>query len=217
MGKEKPIIFQPWAVAAILDGRKIQTIRPEQNGTYRPGDILWVRETWRVEAESRNYREGVCRVRCAYKAGYNARWWRCVKQRRTEFPLGQEPKLYAKGQRSLAWRPSIHMPKWASRLTLQVLEVRRLRLWDISEDDFLKDGGERLGNAWRIGSCFGESYKDAFAWLWNAMYHRKGKRWSDNPRAAAIRFIVILPERHAGTKESWERFGTRKSVSSYCM
>jgi len=113
----KPILFNTEMVRAILDGRKTQTRRlckgqPQDGVTsptalgyeplYKPGDILWVRETWNGGRLFGQKGYGY-----VYAADY-------------------------KGQSALGWRPSIHMPRAAARLFLRVTGVRIERLQDIT-------------------------------------------------------------------------------------
>jgi hypothetical protein len=142
---DRPILFSAEMVRAILDGRKTQTRRaikpvPTFNGggaifdggdgqedfvepywvfpktcKYgQPGDFLWVRETWTQYPIELNPEP----CDAWYKATSN----------------GPPPPF--------KWRPSIHMPRWASRITLEVKGVRVERLQDISEDDAKAEGCE---------------------------------------------------------------------------
>lgn len=160
---ERPILFSGSMVRALLDGRKTQTRRivkvpdtgpfgvwqPTTLGGHgvvapfpamtnrrtgrsvgcpygAPGDKLWVRETWdfRPWAEADSPRN----VRIAYGAGGD--------QRDAVAPDGWNPTLYG----SARWRPSIHMPRWASRLTLDVTGVRVERVQDIIAADAIAEG-----------------------------------------------------------------------------
>lgn len=143
--KERPILFSGPMVRAILDGRKTQTRRiyrgtptidgerhPDGSGeTWTdwgrcpygvPGDRLWVRETWYCD-DYRVQRGPFLEVDGAKEMTVYA----------ADGPAGYEdgePK----------WRPSIHMPRWASRITLEVTGVRVERLQDISEADAVAEG-----------------------------------------------------------------------------
>jgi len=81
----------------------------------------------------------------------------------------------------LKLRPSIHMPRWASRLTLMVTDVRVQRLQDISEDDARAEGAK----PW-TGAC--QSYVTDFAAIWRAI--NGPDAWDANPWVAAISFTV---------------------------
>lgn len=140
----RPILFNTEMVKAILDGRKTVTRRiikhnvdailhspyhdghPEVsdkalieklcNSPYRPGDILYIRETW--------YEDG---YRFMYRADYS-----CTE---IFFKGGHEVKL--------KWHPSIHMPKEAARIWLKVTDVRVERLQDITEDGAKAEGAKQ--------------------------------------------------------------------------
>lgn len=158
--KERPILFSGEMVRAILEGRKTQTRRPVNpqpddsglwdddkrprsvvsdltgwNGTVdetgdcpygNPGERLWVRETWRwfdsmIETDQEGVYSGYM-----YRADIN--------------PAHDD---------GLKWRPSIHMPRSACRLLLEVVDVRVERLNDISEKDAIAEGVERDGVGWK--------------------------------------------------------------------
>jgi hypothetical protein len=99
----------------------------------QPGDRLWVRETHEVN-------------RIGYEEGPNApaRHYAGVKYRaddgRAEFTISQSLYRDLDSKESCGWRPSIHMPRWASRITLEVTGVRMERVQDISHDDALAEG-----------------------------------------------------------------------------
>ncbi|GJE44863.1 hypothetical protein [Methylobacterium soli] len=83
------------------------------------------------------------------------------------------------------WRPSIHMPRWASRLTLVVTDVRVERLQDISEADSKAEGVEPICDH---GVGNEHLHRIAFEQLWERL-HGKGS-WLANPWIAAISFSV---------------------------
>jgi hypothetical protein len=151
-----------------------------------PPTRLWVRETW-LELDRDHYTEPAHprdwlsdrygpprRNGCAYRAECDADSDRI----RAEY-----------GYR---WKPSIFMPRWASRLTLEIADVRVQRLQEITAEDARAEGapvGEMLP-----GSVNGEPAQVmamdplvAFAWLWNSI---NGKRapWASNPWVWAISF-----------------------------
>lgn len=102
----------------------------------QPGDRLWVREAWRITAhsveEARAITEDIMSGTAVdWRATYADR---CVKE------LGFSREDAAMSDRFQKWRPSIHMPRWASRILLEVTAVRVERLQDISEEDCLAEG-----------------------------------------------------------------------------
>lgn len=196
---DRPIIFSGPIVRALLDGRKTMTRRVLSGKAamdllcmhrventprgpiareydrswpirvpYAVGDRLWVREAWTL---------GATDERPDGFAVYRA-------DGRPAHPIGR-------------WRSSIHMPRWASRLTLTVTEVKVERLQDISEDDAREEGIEHPATrsdcdhprhtCAEIG-CMGPGYRGPFAAIWNAI-HGPGA-WDANPWVAAVRFTV---------------------------
>jgi len=143
---ERPILFAPPVVSAILSGAKTQTRRTvrgddrtisavfaTQDDAHRPpspfglpGDRLWVRETWRPEERD----DGFDGVRYAADDAF-------VLIDETPKAADAWVQVYKRDGR---WRPSIHMPRWASRLTLEITDVRVERLQDISEADARAEG-----------------------------------------------------------------------------
>jgi hypothetical protein len=174
--KERPILFGGPMVRAILDGSKTQTRRvakefdempnldgilqrfPRQNGCPygTPGDRLWVRETWAHERDGTG---------CPDDTG--------VLYRATDPGWDDEGT-------GLRWRPSIFMPRIASRILLEITDVRVQRLQEISEEDARAEGCEPF-------AC----PRDRFQGLWDTI-HGSGA-WHANPWAWAITFRRIQP------------------------
>jgi hypothetical protein len=155
--KERPILFSGAMVSAILEGRKTQTRRAIKHQNLhilhgmpwrekeievvrsgnivkltkapngqpfvemidcpygQPGDRLWVRETWAEQLDKK----------IIYRA---------------EYPKGYKADFTATG----AWKPSIFMPRVASRITLEITNIRAERLNQISEADAIAEGIELL-------------------------------------------------------------------------
>ena len=154
-----------------------------------PGDHLWVRETWgdadRYYQGHDNDTPGVI----AYRADLSAIQYDAPKPR----PI---PKydLDQWNWDKMTWRPSIFMPRWASRLTLAVTDVRVERLQDISEEDIAAEGctvdavAEMTGVPW---SSMPELH-DAWREGWNYI---NGKRapWASNPWVFVVTFARVEP------------------------
>lgn len=146
--RERPILFSAPMVRAILDGTKTQTrqvVKPQPvrigvNAVmHEPcpygqlGDRLWVREAWAdltathgQRWERRNAETGL------YERGVHPfAWYRAD---------GDQPDAGGGTTPPERWRPSIHMPRWASRISLEVTGLRVERLQDISEADAIAEG-----------------------------------------------------------------------------
>jgi hypothetical protein len=143
---------------------------------YRPGDRLWVKETWRTSKVADELRPSQL-----VGPGYSRIWYEADRDN-----CDQHGKV----------RVSIHMPRWASRLTLLVTDVRVQRLQDISEADALAEGAEavdrqfdhRLSNAHKIdlGGTF--SHVLGYERLWNSI--NGPDAWDRNPWVVAVSFTV---------------------------
>lgn len=172
---ERPIIFSAPMVQALLEGRKKQTRRIIKRPAalnalsvfgpsmllnpgcadllpFAVGDVLWVRETWGLGLSDHGP---------------------CPRYRATlDYQCGDKIKSPHEGP--FKWKPSIHMPRKFSRITLRVTEVRVQRLQDISFDDARAEGvTEGMGT-------------ENFRKLWETI-HGSGA-WDANPWVAAITF-----------------------------
>jgi hypothetical protein len=182
---ERPIIFSAPMVRALLDGRKTQTRRlalvedrrwPDGDvfkeslwQRVKPGDRLWVREAWSlVPASAYRCSEGVQQTLNPAEP-YDAAIYRAGWDRSTG---------------GLRWRPSIHMPRWASRLTLTVTEVRVQRLQEISRGDAMEEGCPHANMR------DGPDPRDWFRSLWNSLHDKFGTTWNNNPEVVALTFTV---------------------------
>jgi hypothetical protein len=211
---DRPIIFSGPMVAALLDDRKSQTRRLATSPLRKcePGDRLWVRETC-CAAENVTGDDGVI-----YRATIETREpddWEDIEPTAKASELWGMLANYGKGPRrnradeyvglSFAgpWVPSIHMPRWASRLTLIVEEVRFQPLQAITEADCLAEGprvrgyvdfGERCSlNGVMVHTDQEHVFATPRCWyreLWSSLHTKEGERWDDNPEIVAITFRV---------------------------
>lgn len=216
--KERPILFNAEMVKAILAGRKTQTRRimksdcmdigerddgslwpwreHDDGGDYwypcplgQPGDQLWVREAWRVSHKldkikpselpydrglSTFYAAGGSRARMSVGGPY-------VND--DTYPVVPMPWL---GK----LRPSLHMPRIASRIDLLITGVRVERLNAISESDAIAEGLERYNDDGIVyygqygrGDCRPEV---AYGDLWQSIYGSES--WQANPWVWVIEF-----------------------------
>lgn len=187
---ERPILFSAPMVRAILDGRKTQTRRvvklwnppelkthiippdlayfPDFN-CYRStcpygqiGDRLWVRETLKLKSVI-DTKTGELGIAAYYAAG------------------GEHQAFMWNGRRDVESIPSIHMPRWASRITLEITDVRVERLKDISTADAIAEGHDF--------SSADEYAWNPYAWfkqLWQSI--NGPSSWDANPWVWVIRF-----------------------------
>lgn len=104
------------------------------------GDLLWVRETWQAVHYHRDWESGIVdEVTHSEKIPkLNDNWWD-VAYAATD-PFAEDPPE----ERGFPWRPNIHMPRWASRITLRITDVRVQRLQDISEEDAILEGARKF-------------------------------------------------------------------------
>lgn len=201
--KERPILFSGAMVRAILDGRKTQTRRvakefagrddldlilrrfPHQNGCPygAPGDRLWVREAWQYYDWSEDGEP------CIRYAADNAVAWPQIPAERDAQRLidiwaglsAPENVAIDGWARDRRWRPSIHMPRWASRITLEIESVRVERLQDISEADAEAEG---VRNSLHLQG--GRFARDNFAHLWWTI--NGDGSWEANPFVWCVSF-----------------------------
>lgn len=233
--KERPILFSAPMVRAILDGRKTQTRRlmyvltnnvrsacfdrrypppialPPPHKVWslshwrhaKLGDRLWVREAWQEF-----WPEEITEVRFAKpgRSGSPARLpetMQVIYRADGEMPAHPE---YGKAR----WRSSIHMPRWASRITLEITGIRVERLQDISEADAIAEGILPWGTSGKWWDCpshtqiFGEGEniewvrfegartkdpKEAYRAIWTNI--NGPESWNESPWVWVIEFRRI--------------------------
>ncbi len=196
--KERGMIFNGEMVRAILDGRKTQTRRIIKDctvgrdqiskfiqiekkfiGCYPedvpelireccpygvPGDRIWVREAFRVHSRATDV------ATLVYKASERNSW--TEQTRRVPVAVCNKPATPEK------WTPSLHMPRWASRILLEITGVRVERLRSMSQDDARAEGVIAASGPMEAGLAFRE--------LWDSIYGEES--WKANPWVWVIEF-----------------------------
>jgi len=181
--KEHPIIFNTETVKAILDGRKTQTrrvIKPQPLLEYKGlkmqfhrkcpygqvGDRLWVRETWAVAPTLNTTKPSDLLkkydiIPITYRATYP-------------------------NESHYMWRPSIFMPRWASRITLEIIGVRVEQLQEITDEDALAEGvyGDETPYDQATPSM-------CFEALWDSLNAKRGYGWDKNPWVWVLEFKKV--------------------------
>lgn len=190
---ERPILFSAPMVQAILAGRKTMTRRVINKSAAldalhvfgpsmllrpgcadlcpygKPGDRLWVREAWQTD------------VRNASTPPRDISELEPVW-----FMAGGEPvRAGSLSVCATGWRPGIHMPRWASRITLRVTEIRVERLHAITSADAIAEGCPAHANSTTI-DCDTPNPRDDFRDLWNGI--NGAGAWDANPWVWVVRF-----------------------------
>lgn len=217
--RERPILFSGPMVRAILDGRKTQTrrlIKPQPQADHlslmpvscdlcgimpdgtpvgtRPapkrgwmccpygkiGDRLWVREAWRIDTDG-------TRQWLAYVAEEAIR---DIPPEHADKYGHREAVRYGDPVHGIWNRPSIHMPRWASRLTLEIVSVRVQRVQEINEEDAMSEGVDA-----DTRSCSPlvrrATMRFLFGHLWNTV--NGPGAWARNDWVWAVEFKVVKP------------------------
>lgn len=209
---ERGMIFNGEMVRAILDGRKTQTRRimapqpaddiercifpnPEVIGWKsslrhkygsttahfcpygKPGDRIWVREAFRVHSRATDVAPLV------YKASERNSW--------TEQTLRVPVAVCNKPATPEKWTPSLHMPRWASRILLEITDVRVERLNSIHDVDAMREGIQNLTTCSHAdfgipGVVNAQHPVRAFQLLWESIYGADS--WRANPWVWVIEF-----------------------------
>lgn len=148
----------------------------KQGSPYKPGDILYVRETWCLRFDGEKY---------FYKADKNT---------------SREEKCLLDYD-DVRWHPSIHMPKEAARIWLKVMDVRVERLKDMTNNDALKEGAEGVrcdhagSGAYGCTDCMNTGWLEPpiveFVQIWDSTIKKSDidrYGWNANPYVFVIEF-----------------------------
>ncbi|WP_337038615.1 MULTISPECIES: hypothetical protein [Pseudescherichia] len=217
---ERGMIFNAEMVGAILDGRKTQT-RRVVNGVPTTHDFHgWVLSSTSAKDEGKAcwaigkspLLKQPIRVRCPFGEVGDRLWVReafrvmgCATDvarlmykasERNSFTESTRtvPVASCTKQPSQKWTPSIHMPRWASRITLEITNVGVQRLQSISQNDAAREGLVRLPASGRYCINQGDQYfggashdaREVFSWLWSSIYGEES--WESNPWVWVIEF-----------------------------
>ncbi|KAA3536620.1 hypothetical protein NLO85_25160 [Pseudomonas savastanoi] len=204
--KERPILFSAPMVRAILEGQKTVTRRAvkdlERGSSYQglekdgqhlfakgyaygkikcpygqPGDRLWVREAWQADAQVNAIapRELSHGEPIQYPADGASRQTGC--------------SMITPGKT----RPSIHMPRWVSRLLLEITAVRVERLQDISRSDIRAEGLECPPEL--ASDDVSPNYRDWYPAAWQELWEsiNGADSWHSNPWVWVVEFKPVTP------------------------
>lgn len=188
---------QPRAIyydGKIYDDDGLYAVAENQNGgveqiglPYRPGDIMYVQETW-------NY--GYCDT-TDFEFQYNETFFEELKPGSYKDSYLMPRYFYRTddldGIVGIKWRPSIHMPREAARIFLRVTNVRVERLKDITESQAIAEGcnGKFVGTGEAIGCGWEITPQDEFASIWDSTIKPADRAlygWEANPYVWVIEF-----------------------------
>lgn len=220
--KERPILFSAPMVRAIREDRKTVTRRPVSVqprsrvdiGSYglgqpfirhpdptkrnpecpygRPGDRLWVRETWGVISHDFDQQGDVIKwepdrpAKAIREMRFGRGYYSGHVVYAADGPCEWAGDEDGGGDPRSAWKPSIHMPRAASRILLEITDVRVERLQDISEAQAKAEGpdvpvAEHLAAAWVV----------QFRRLWESI--NGPEAWTSNPWVWVVEFKQVMP------------------------
>ncbi|KVP51610.1 hypothetical protein WJ90_09590 [Burkholderia ubonensis] len=163
----------------------------------KPGDRLWLRETCRADELD----SGLDGVRYPADGAFRA-----IED--SSEAAERWVELYGYRGQTGATVPAIHMPRWASRITLEITGVRAERLQDISEVGAIDEGALTLDEGWlrqQFPAYFaardatppgekpplGPSPRTRFAKLWDGLNAARGHGWDTNPWVWVVEFVRI--------------------------
>lgn len=204
---DRPILFSGEMVRAILEGRKTQTrrvvkFRPsmlkgltgqvqehfEMKTVYsmpRGGFVFWSGDPGK-EFSDAAYQDSDEGLRCPYGERGDRLWVRETFSNAEPILYRATLPIYLKDIEYI-WKPSIFMPRWASRITLQITNVRVERVQSISEMDAMNEG---LWNGYT--STGPDDYnRRKFAELWDKLNAKRGFGWDVNPWVWVIEFQKV--------------------------
>lgn len=219
--KERPILFSAPMVRAILEGRKTVTRREVKKQAAldclaaglepaflalpgnsdlcpygKPGDRLWVRETFALLGNE----DGCCvdwqdnLIKGDERSAARIYRASCPPG---DYGLNQIPaKADWKPDTEAmeydgAWRPSIHMPRWASRILLDITDVRVERLQDISRADIQAEGLQCPPEL--ASDDVSPNYRDWYPAAWRELWESTGGNWDANPWVWVVNFRKVEP------------------------
>lgn len=199
--KARPIIFSAPMVQAILRGEKTETrrlVKPQPGSLFKsfgklptctchpygfhdgehhyrspygqPGDLLWVRETF------------FCN-HFGYPTGPREELLEEMHYRADGTPDFEGEEIY------MRWQPSTHMPRWASRILLEITDVQVEHLRDITEEGAQREGAPQmhlddLGGTWK-------THKRGFESIWTRLHGEDS--WIANPWVWVVQFSKVQP------------------------
>jgi hypothetical protein len=180
--KERPILFNGEMVRAILEGRKTQTrrlVNPQPREVSFPGISSKHGPIWPMFfGTDKKFKS----IPCPFGQVGDTLW---VRETWFPRPILEKSALYKADSEIpelITWRPSIHMPRWASRITLRITNVKVKRLKEITVEEINEEGTPATKPI-----HYADPYL-AFSDLWNSINAQHGFGWDTNPWVWVIEF-----------------------------
>ena len=181
--KERPILFSASMVRASFEGEKTQTrrvMKPQPSEYFDPGPVEWGPEIFGASDENEGYKS-------PYGAPGDRLWVRethlfrhsgktVVYREQLAHQMG-EADAASFGAMYGGWKPASFMPRWASRITLEIEEVRVERVAEISEHDAMEEGAGVSLAEHEEWDGDPDCYRKLFRELWNLLNAKHGFGW----------------------------------------
>lgn len=212
---EHPIIYQTDMIRAYLDDKKSMTRRVIKGIDNKCDELVNTgNNNWQMRWAKNNRLPllEICNIHCPYGQVGDKLWVRenyaewqgtseCIKNYDMPEEEAKDYIIYKATSKDWSglikdkhnghpWdiRPSIHMPRWASRLTQTITDIKVERVQDITEEDAKSEG--IIG----VPTAFGLLYKPAFSRLWDSINAKRGYSWKSNPWVWVISFPKYTEE-----------------------
>lgn len=209
--KERPILFNADMVRAIRDGHKTQTRRildiehPAVTGFVPNGPHYW-KGTAKSDKVIQQYISTFpYTVKCPFGVVGDQLWVRETfavygdEEMHTIHYRADHPEH--EGRKGMGYKPSIHMPRWASRLLLEITDIRVERLNAISKEDAAKEGFDYSKHSSAVEQGFAVGARTNFRHTWQGVYGEDS--WTKNPWVWVIDFKVLA--RGMGVKNPYKK------------
>lgn len=227
--KEHPILFKTEMVQAILNGHKSQTRRiiTPQNSIVGEGKVDWNDFCWdgtevykdtcqhghtEIHKAPLPFADGI-KLHVPYKYSEDCTIYRIYPKWdigdrlwvKETFLIATDNSIIYRADNNMErhegiWRPSIFMPRWASRITLEITDIRVQRIQDITEEDAIAEGAQ-AGYILASPTIFHKGlpgytetpkdYRMGYMRLWDSINLKRGYGWDNNPYVWVISFKVI--------------------------
>lgn len=207
--RKKPILFSGPMVRAILEGRKSVTRRPvtKINPAYLAAHCDVGRDDWKKNRAVLAAGTLYAPLRCPYGVPGDRLWVReswCPSPDGPIYRATESESGVGAPDDFNVWKPSIHMPRAHSRITLAITEVRIERLQEVSDGDAAAEGAHterpiRIAHPLNPSRSLGMgmtqcTHRESFALLWDSLNAKRGYGWDVNPWVWVISFSVASPE-----------------------